>query len=82
MIPMGNFEEWEWLYEWVQNNDEYEYAGNGNPENMFDNLEEHFCYAKCPGFESLRVQKSISFEAACLKAGAFSCSYNANPYQW
>ena len=44
MIPMGNFEEWEWLYEWVQNSDEYEYAGNGSPENMFDNLEEHLNY--------------------------------------
>ena len=44
MIPMGNFEEWEWLYEWVQSSDEYEYAGNGSPENMFDNLEEHLNY--------------------------------------
>ena len=44
MIPMGNFEEWEWLYEWVLNSDEYEYAGNGSPENMFDNLEEHLNY--------------------------------------
>ena len=44
MIPMGNFEEWEWLYEWVQSSDEYEYAGNGNSENMFDNLEEHLNY--------------------------------------
>ena len=44
MIPMGNFEEWEWLYEWVQSSDEYEYAGRGDPENMFDNLEEHLNY--------------------------------------
>ena len=44
MIPMGNFEEWEWLYEWVQSSDEYAYAGNGSPENMFDNLEEHLNY--------------------------------------
>ncbi len=44
MIPMGNFEEWEWLYEWVQNSDEYEYAGTGSPDNMFDNLEEHLNY--------------------------------------
>ena len=44
MIPMGNFEEWEWLYEWVMNSDEYEYAGNGSPENMFDSLEEHLNY--------------------------------------
>ena len=44
MIPMGNFEEWEWLFDWVQSSDEYEYAGNGSPENMFDNLEEHLNY--------------------------------------
>ena len=44
MIPMGNFEEWEWLYEWVQESDEYEYAGSGNPENMFGNLEEQLNY--------------------------------------
>lgn len=44
MIPMGNFEEWEGLFEWVQSSDEYEYAGNGSPENMFDNLEEHLNY--------------------------------------
>ncbi|MBR6185313.1 MAG: effector binding domain-containing protein [Clostridia bacterium] len=44
MIPMGNFEEWEWLNEWVHASDEYEYAGNGSPENMFDALEEHLNY--------------------------------------
>ena len=44
MIPMGNFEEWEGLFDWVQSSDEYEYAGNGSPENMFDNLEEHLNY--------------------------------------
>ncbi len=44
MIPMGNFEEWEWLFDWVRGSDEYEYAGNGSPENMFDDLEEHLNY--------------------------------------
>ena len=44
MIPMGNFEEWAWLYDWVQHSEEYEYAGSGSPENMFDNLEEHLNY--------------------------------------
>ena len=44
MIPMGNFEEWEWLYDWVNNSDEYEYAGRGDPDNMFDALEEHLNY--------------------------------------
>ena len=41
MIAFGDFHEWEWLNEWVQTSDEYEYRGNGSPENMFDALEEH-----------------------------------------
>ena len=41
MIQMGNFHEWEWLYEWVHTNGEYVYRGNGSQENMFDSLEEH-----------------------------------------
>ena len=41
MIQMGNFDEWALLDEWVRNSDEYEYAGNGDPETMFGALEEH-----------------------------------------
>ena len=41
MIRMGDFQEWELLEAWVQNNEEYEYAGNGDPEIMFGALEEH-----------------------------------------
>lgn len=41
MIRMGDFQEWELLESWVQNNEEYEYAGNGDPEIMFGALEEH-----------------------------------------
>ncbi len=41
MIQMGNFQEWAWLEAWVQNSEEYEYAGNGDPEVMFGALEEH-----------------------------------------
>ena len=44
MIQMGNFEEWEPFYEWVTRSDEYEYAGSGDPEDMFGNLEEHLNY--------------------------------------
>ena len=36
MIPMGAFEEWEWLAEWVFNNEKYEYSGAGQQENMLD----------------------------------------------
>lgn len=41
MIKMGDFQEWDWLDAWVRENGEYEYRGNGSPENMFDALEEH-----------------------------------------
>lgn len=44
MIRMGNFEEWGPFYESVVNSDEYEYAGSGDPEDMFGNLEEHLNY--------------------------------------
>ena len=44
MIQMGNFEEWGPFYESVVNSAEYEYAGSGNPEDMFGNLEEHLNY--------------------------------------
>ncbi len=43
MIPMGNFEEWEWLCEWAMNNKEYE-PNWGNPECMHGLLEEHLNY--------------------------------------
>lgn len=44
MIRMGDFQEWAWLDEWVKSSDEYEYAGNGDPETMFGALEEHLNY--------------------------------------
>lgn len=44
MIPMGAFEEWEWLAGWVLNSERYEYRGGGRRENMFDWLEEQQNY--------------------------------------
>ena len=41
-IDFGNFHEWGWLAQWVENNPDW--AGNGSPEgpeNMFGGLEEH-----------------------------------------
>ena len=41
-IDFGNFHEWGWLAQWVENNPDWE--GNGSPEgpeNMFGGLEEH-----------------------------------------
>ncbi len=43
-IQMGNFHEWAWLAQWVKTNGEYEYCGNGDPENMYGSLEEHLNY--------------------------------------
>ena len=45
MIRMGNFHEWEWLFQWVQASDQYEFAGDRNDgEHMFGSLEEHLNY--------------------------------------
>ena len=41
-IDIGNFHEWQWLAQWVENSPDWE--GNGSPEgpeNMFGGLEEH-----------------------------------------
>jgi DNA-binding transcriptional MerR regulator len=45
MIAMGNFNEWEWLLEWVNGNDKYEFAGDmRDQEHMCGLLEEHLNY--------------------------------------
>ena len=44
MIPMGAFEEWQWLFNWCENNAKYEYGGTGSGDNMFGCLEEHLNY--------------------------------------
>lgn len=45
MIPMGNFNEWEWLYDWVSKSDKYEFAGDmKDQEHMCGLLEEHLNY--------------------------------------
>ncbi|KKO53194.1 effector binding domain-containing protein [Paenibacillus sp. DMB20] len=43
MIPMGNFEEWGWLAEWVNNSNEYE-PNWGDPDCMNGSMEEHLNY--------------------------------------
>ena len=43
VIPMGNFEEWNWLYEWVTNSSEYE-PNWGDPDCMNGLIEEHLNY--------------------------------------
>jgi len=46
-IDFGNFHEWGWLAQWVENSPEWE--GNGSPEgpeNMFGGLEEHLNWVR------------------------------------
>ncbi|MNP48734.1 hypothetical protein D3C76_1428710 [compost metagenome] len=43
MIPMGNFEEWGWLMDWVKNSNEYE-PNWGDPDCMNGSMEEHLNY--------------------------------------
>lgn len=55
MINMGNFHEWEWLDDWVRNNEIYESnCLNDNGECMFGLLEEHLNYINV-------VKKNIGF---------------------
>lgn len=45
MIPIGAFEEWGWLYEWVRTSDKYDYnLINDGGECMHGLLEEHLNY--------------------------------------
>ncbi len=40
-IKMGDFHEWQWLFKWANESEEYEIAGSGTPEDMYGCLEEH-----------------------------------------
>lgn len=40
-IKMGDFHEWQWLFKWAYESEEYEIAGSGTPEDMYGCLEEH-----------------------------------------
>lgn len=45
MIAMGNFNEWEWLFDWVNKSEKYEFAGNmQDQEHMCGLLDEHLNY--------------------------------------
>ena len=45
MILMGNFHEWDWLWEWAHNDNNYEpNLNNDNGECMYGLLEEHLNY--------------------------------------
>lgn len=44
MIPMGAFEEWKWLYEWVASSKEYDFDWRAPEHMMGGMLEEHLNY--------------------------------------
>lgn len=45
MIAMGNFNEWEWLFDWVQRSEKYEFAGDmKDQEHMCGLLDDHLNY--------------------------------------
>lgn len=46
MIAMGNFNEWEWLFDWVNSSEKYEFAGDmKDQEHMCGLLDEHLNYS-------------------------------------
>lgn len=61
MMQMGNFQEWAWIDQWVRTNDRFDYAGQGNPQNMFDSLEEQLNYfhilRKTPVGEMMQIEQ-------------------------
>jgi Predicted transcriptional regulators len=53
MIAMGNFNEWEWLFDWVSKNEKYEFAGDmKDQEHMCGLLDEHLNYVSHINLES------------------------------
>lgn len=43
-IKMGDFHEWQWLFKWAYESEEYEINGSDLPEDMYGCLEEHLNY--------------------------------------
>lgn len=53
MIAMGNFNEWEWLFDWVNKNEKYEFAGDiQDQEHMCGLLDEHLNYVSHVNLEN------------------------------
>ena len=62
MIPMGAFEEWEWLFKWCYGNEKYEYRSAGGGENMGGCLEEHLNYKNNVAFIKNGVYDGIQLD--------------------
>lgn len=61
MIPMGNFEEWGWLTNWVKNSNEYE-PNWGDPDCMNGSLEEHLNYINQYHLSNEEIDKSVQLD--------------------
>ncbi|UNK17235.1 effector binding domain-containing protein [Paenibacillus sp. N3/727] len=61
MIPMGNFEEWGWLSEWVNNSNEYE-PNWGDPDCMNGSMEEHLNYINQYQLSNEKMDKVIQLD--------------------
>ena len=62
MIPFGAFDEWKLLSDWLDSSDRYEYNGNGNPENMFDSLEETLNYVNRPNMHDAKGEENLQLD--------------------
>lgn len=62
MIPMGAFDEWELLSNWLEGSIRYEYNGKGNADNMFDCLEETLNYANQIGIHNTDEEKNLQLD--------------------
>ncbi|MGG3508592.1 effector binding domain-containing protein [Paenibacillus lautus] len=61
MIPMGNFEEWGWLTDWVKNSNEYE-PNWGDPDCMNGSMEEHLNYINQYHLSNEEIDKCVQLD--------------------
>ena len=61
MIPMGNFEEWGWLTEWVEHHEEYE-PNWGDPDCMHGSKEEHLNYINQYHLSNEEIDKVVQLD--------------------
>lgn len=61
MIPMGNFEEWGWLMDWVTNNNDYEPEW-GDPDCMNGSIEEHLNYINQYHLSNEDIDKCVQLD--------------------
>ncbi|MEC0170545.1 MerR family transcriptional regulator [Paenibacillus graminis] len=61
MIPMGNFEEWGWLMDWVTNSNDYEPEW-GDPDCMNGSIEEHLNYINQYHLSNEDIDKCVQLD--------------------